>query len=645
LPAVADILAQLDSYQYDAVTAPFDNHVLVTAGPGAGKSRVLTSRYAYMLANDIDPSNIIAVTFTNKAAGEMKSRIAQLLGIPEEKAKHYSIATFHSLCARWLRKYADRIGYRPNFTVYNQYRAQQVLQQILEQASIYHYTPNIYSAVSLLKNYMITPDALPLLAATGELPRKIMNYGNDFSTLAQVYKSYIETMRSMNVMDFDDLLYYTVLLFDDISPFDDLGIRYVLQDEMQDMNATQYSILSRIADAGAYLYFVGDTDQTLYAFRGAYPDLVETFVVDYEPLQKRLIYNYRSCAAIVNVSSGVIKPSYDDSVLSYVPIRAVRQGGSVDWFNLSEEELIIPAVVSLVKSLLSSTPPEQIAVLCRYNRPLTRVWRALLSQHIPSRLHRGHQDLDTPLLNLIAAVSNPSDVQAIRNLLLSLKSIGKALADKVIKYLKSRELQSPADLAPALDSCADLFKQEKQRDSLSTLTRAVTVVTNGIDHSPYPLDCLLNQASALLYQAVKNAEQYTEQDEVLLAAAALCSSTLEDLTELVTLANLSGDHSKDAKDAVVLSTIHGAKGLEYSVVVIPDFSSGYNREDPDDPYGERRIFYVALTRAIERAYIVTAYPQYQLNVPSMPCFVRDMLSCTDVRPQPFRLPLPEAANF
>lgn len=871
---VAKILSQLDDYQRDAVTAHFDSHVLVTAGPGAGKSRVLTSRYAYMLANGIDPFNIVAVTFTNKAANEMKVRIANLLGLSEDKVRRYAIATFHSLCARWLRKYASKIGYQPNFTVYNQYRAQQTLQQVIQDLSV-RFTPNIYSTISLLKNHMVLPESLPLLAATGQLPQKVMDYWGDFpAELARIYKSYIETMHSMNVMDFDDLLYYTVLLFDELSPVDDLGIKYVLQDEMQDMNPTQYSILSCIADAGAHLYFVGDTDQCLllgtliatpsggipiekltdcddiivaagcgttavakpsrlsvrhytgrvfelvtesgkrvigtpehcmftqhasqactvdgkqrskldlvmfgssskthgayptelsfntsnetyavlasehipvsakratssgnlyynghlattdykrawhtamsiasevpdvilelrarltdkkhlftpmshvragmlvpvfdgekiideevvvvnvmdysgpvydlnvptyhnyiagsvvvhnsiYGFRGACPALVESFVDDYQPIQKRLVYNYRSCSAIVDVSSSVIKPSYNNSNLSYIPARAVKQGGSVKWFNLADDELLIPATVSLVKSLISTVPPAQIAVLCRFNSPLARLWRALLAQHIPSRLYRGSQDLDTPLLDLLAVAVNPNDTQTLRHLLLNLAGIGKAAAARVIENLPPGGIRSVDDLVPMLDSCVDLFKQEKQRNSVRALSQAVAVLVGGLKPSSEPLHSLLSSVSSTLYTAVKDPEQYTDQDEILLTAASYCSSTLDDLTELVTLANLSGDHNKDTGDAVVLSTVHGSKGLEYSAIIILEYPNTFRREDPEDPYGEMRVFYVALTRAIEQAYVLTAYSLAQLENRSVPCFVRDMFRGTNMKPSPF----------
>jgi DNA helicase-2/ATP-dependent DNA helicase PcrA len=631
----SNLFEGLDEHQMAAAKAPLGRHILVTAPPGSGKTRVLTARYAYLVAGGVDPSTIVAVTFTNKAADEMKSRIAAALGLAQEQVKKLPIATFHSLCARWLRRYAKTLGYRPNYSIYDQKCTRLLLKQIIEEreASI-----ELAGLISFLKDHLVTPDKVWDAVTSGLLSRSSYR-GVDAVTLTDVYKAYQRALKAVNAMDFDDLLLNTLALLDRIPLVRNLGIRYLLVDECQDINTAQYELIRKFASSGVHTYLVGDLEQSIYSFRGSRPDLIEAFIAEFEPEQRRLVYNYRSRRVIVDVSSEVIKANYARSKVIYVPMRAVKDGGKVAWYNVppdvfEEEGDCASFPVRLVKGLVESgiSPPD-IAILCRYNRPLEGLWRECLEAGVPARLARTGRGLDTPIQHLLAVAVNPLDHISLEELLLSLEGIGPATTEKL-----SKALRGIADLSALVRAIEQVSLSSKYPPrvarSLERLAAAFHALQAGLMVPPAgaTMATVLDGPVSMLFEAVQACIDYVDDTEILLRMAEQYPATHEGLLEfLPALSLVTGDLSQKKENLVTLSTIHSAKGLEYRIVVIVDYDEPLRVFDYSSPE-ERRIFYVAITRAIDRAYIVTRYRRSVIEDETMPCYVRDMLKGTGVDP-------------
>lgn len=647
----------LDDYQRQAVEATIDQHVLVSAPPGSGKTRVLTARYLYLVEQGFDPKDIIAVTFTNKAANELKQRLSSTLKMPQEGIKKLPVATFHSLCARWLRKHASKLGYSPRFSIYEDNHTRRILEDIEIDMGLTGMLPPCSAILSALKSQLITPDSLPTMLAEGRVPR--LYDGSSISqsawiNIAQVYDRYQRKLRSLDAMDFDDLILNTVLLLD--AGLFKPNATHLLVDECQDINAAQYGFIQRLADAGVRAYLVGDIQQSIYGFRGSRPDLIDTFAAEYRPQVFNLRYNYRSRQAIVDVSSQIIKPNCEG--LAPV-VYTVKEGGEIKWYNIPPACFLSRPSQSagshrwppspgnlpllMVRGFLESgLEPKDMAVLCRYSRPLQDLWVEFVNGSVPARLVRSQRSLRTPVRSLLAVLVNPRDHINLYDLLLFFPGIGEKTAAAICSSLSSNG-----------DFIAQLQGLKAYRSSASPNTKVGNSLGKLIEvmDSAYrllqstspgsPLQPVLVEMADSIYGAIPGSSlmSYTEATELVLQAADNYTVDADDIVQFLSFLNLvSSETAADAvcrekgredqkKNLVTLSTIHAAKGLEYRVVLIIEaLYANHYRLTPE----ERRVFYVAVTRAIDRAYIISYYPLSLLN--SENCFVRMMLADTGITP-------------
>lgn len=627
LTSIADLIQGTfpgtDEHQMGAITAPIDTHVLVTAPPGSGKTRVLAGRYMYLAASGIDPERIAAVTFTNKAANEMKTRIGRAFGWDAKRIKGLPVATFHSLSARWLRKYAALAGVKSNFTIYDEDQSRVLMKRVVSDNGLPLNPDHALSLISLLKSLCVDVDELYQAAwsynsGLGRFLSQIeKTIDGTVYDLQQTYRLYQEALRAANALDFDDLLMYAIRFIEERGGLEVIGVDYLLVDECQDINTAQYYLIAAMASRGVMTYLVGDIDQSIYMFRGARPDLIEDYVAQFEPLQKRLVYNYRSREAIVSLSSDIIKPNYAGSNILFEPMQTNRPGGSVDWVNVSpflstdaaDKVDTIPFEARLVKALVDTgCRPGDIAVLSRYNSTLAAVWNALLSMGIPAYLpaSKGGARMDNPLRWALSLLSNSQDTVSLFKLLESIKGVGKVTASKVLAACAGCE--TPQALSAALASAAgDLNNGVRPR--LEMLAGLFAELSSYLDNllEPRPLVDVIDRAAAVLYQLVKREEELFESRHPFIFAAEDMTASSADLAEYLSFISLVASEPPPGDDSVVkLSTVHAAKGLEYRVVIIPDYEMRFPVRDYSTAE-ERRVFYVALTRAIDAAFIVTHY--------------------------------------
>lgn len=617
----------LDDEQRAAATAPLDRHILVCSGPGGGKTRTLTARYVYLLDKDVRPDQIMAVTFTNKAAREMKERIAAATGMPE---KQLCAATFHSHCARLLRRFAAAAGLRPNYSIFDDTDSADVIVRLTNGADIFsgfEDSPSVLCrAIGHWKAGLVSPEtALVLASMDPQAEAASLGIRSDPVLVARLYAAYQEALRQANALDFDDLLVYAVrLLQEDARVAWALGYAYVLVDEYQDVNQTQYSLLQALASTGAFLYLVGDPDQSIYMFRRALTTVTDMYVADYSPLVYHLTTNYRSAPAIIDVANTLIQNNESSHRRPMRPF-ADKQG----WVMLRR----VPrpddepdAVARLVADLLRSYQPRDIAVLSRVSRVLTLLEEALWKYRVPYTVH-GHTSLfEYQLVRAFLAywrlLANPSDRVALRLFLLHQPGIGSATADHLLA-----NLPEVADFGDLLRQLVSLAPSTSCRDALV--------------NSPVMFLLLADPAAlpGAVYAAFMNAKAHKALDSLQRTSAARVAAFLQDLTAAIALRLAEGEALVDVVgslrllaepaepgNVVTLSTIHGVKGLEFSVVVLASAVEGILPLSPSlSPLDEeRRLCYVAATRAKERLYIFcTAQSGPKAVHPSR--FLREMM--------------------
>lgn len=643
----------LDQYQRQAVEAPVDRFVLVTAPPGSGKTRVLTQRYLYLARNAGVPlESIVAVTFTNKAANEMKQRIAAVLGLSDVSV--LPIATFHSLAFRWLRKYYKVVDLPKTFTVYDENKTRKVIRKVA-QGTPYN-TDMLSPVISYLANSGVFPGYDADIIDWSDFESRFHISKHQALSL---YNEFFEKMLKMRALSFDMLILYAIRLFER-KTCRELNISYVLVDECQDINAAQYQLLSQMASGGAILYLTGDIDQSLYGFRGSRPELIEDFITEFNPEQYRLIYNYRSGAEIVNVSSDVIRVNYlgSDSRIRFEPTQPVKDGGMVRWFNIVSNgapsipypELLAKMITMLVHT--AGYKPGDIAVLCRASKPIIAavdgVIRELASyaaatdtEPIPVRLVLPRYPIDDAARSFIQFAANPHDTISLSDLLERLKFIGEKTAQKITR----RYALSPVDSVTCLPQ---VFRERLAKGVTTRVRDVLYILADAFDKladTAVPLSERVYDAILNLLHIMKDVSEDDSSIDLAVELAEQYDGSDTDLADFASMINLVYSTYEDAKagktDSVVFSTIHSAKGLEYKVVIILELPRSRFLLESMDLVEERRVFYVAITRAIERAYIISFYPtafftaddfDLILNDGPHPNLVREFLVLTDIQP-------------
>ncbi|CEN36906.1 ATP-dependent helicase [Capnocytophaga cynodegmi] len=621
----------------DAQKAPVlqkDGPLMVIAGAGSGKTRVLTYRIANLMHLGVDAFNILALTFTNKAANEMKKRIAEIVGNSE--AKNLWMGTFHSVFAKILRIEADKLGYPQNFTIYDTQDSQRLISAIIREMEldkdIYKYK-QIQSRISSFKNSLITVRAYfnnPELMEADAMAKR--------PRMGEIYQNYVERCFKAGAMDFDDLLLKTNELLNmhpDVLAKYQNRFRYILVDEYQDTNHSQYLIVKALADRFQNICVVGDDAQSIYAFRGANINNILNFQRDYQNVQVyRLEQNYRSTKNIVEAANSVIE--HNKTRLEKVVWTANELGEPVKIHRSATDSDEGRFVASSIfeNKMLHQMQNGQFAVLYRTNSQSRAIEDALRKRDIPYRIYGGlsfYQRKEIKdMLAYLRLIVNPNDEEAlIRIINFPARGIGSSTIEKLTltanHYKKSIfEVMYNINRIEGLNIGAGI----KQR-----LTEFVVMIRNFQEFSKqanaFDIAEQVARKTGLLQEFKKdgtpegiakmeNIEEMLNGIKDFVEGQQDVADSTSSLSEYLEDVSLATDMDKEIEDddRVALMTIHLAKGLEFPYVYIVGmeedlFPSGMSVHSRSELEEERRLFYVALTRAEKQAYLTYAENRYR----------------------------------
>jgi DNA helicase-2/ATP-dependent DNA helicase PcrA len=628
---VADILTDLNEAQKEAVIN-YNGPSLVIAGAGSGKTRVLTYRIAYLLQQGVVPYRILALTFTNKAAREMKERIATLVS-PELTAQLW-MGTFHSLFARILRREAERIGFPSNYTIYDTIDSRSLVKQIVKDLKLDDkvYKPaEVFGRISFAKNNLITPEAY---VSSNEI--RTRDLATKRPRLGEVYSSYVKRCRKFGAMDFDDLLLQTNLLFrehaDVLSKYQK-AFNYILVDEYQDTNYAQYLILKQLAAEHHNICVVGDDAQSIYSFRGARIENIFNFRRDYPEYQLyKLEQNYRSTRMIVNAANSIIKKNKDQIDKTVYSLKEHGEKVSVVKARDDREEgFIVANAISNLRFRQQSSYNE-FAILYRTNAQSRIFEESLRKLNIPYKVFGSlsfYQRKEIKdLLAYFRLVVNPQDDESLKRIInYPLRGIGKTTVDRIMEYAEKLDV-TMWDVISRLGQVRLQINQGTMK-KLNEFTGMITGFRAKLDKMEafdlaYTIASTSGIMSDLKSENTPEAVSRYENTEELLNSIKEFSDnrdleedlTLSDYLQEVTLLTDADNEKDEDRDRVSVMTVHAAKGLEFKHVFIAGleeelFPSGMNSGDLKGLEEERRLFYVALTRSRETATITFADTRYK----------------------------------
>ena len=608
-----DLLERLNPAQRDAVSAP-PGPLLVVAGPGSGKTRVLTHRIAYLIQEmNVSPWHIMAVTFTNKAAREMEHRIEGLL---DGRPQGLNMGTFHAICARLLRREVDNLThYQRDFVIFDTADQLQVVKGALGELRLddKKFPPaKMLNGISTAKNDLITPDTYQATNYIGEVTRR-------------VYEYYQLALQTNNAMDFDDLLMQAVLLFDERP---DVLAKYqhryvhILVDEFQDTNATQYRLLRQLAGESNSLFAVGDSDQSIYKWRGADYRNVQNFYRDYPAARTIMLeQNYRSTQVILDAAMGVIRHNSD-----HMPKKLFteRHGGAKimvrEAYNEGDEAA---TVVSTIEDLmLQGHNGNECAVMYRTNAQSRALEEAFVAAGLPYRLVGATQFYQRreikDVIAYLRVVHNPRDAVSLGRVLnVPTRGIGQTTQQQFYLWAAGQGLQ-PAEALVRLATDADTQHPFTGR-AYNALYTFGGQLANWIALSERVavgdlLDAILRDVRYQVYLddgTDEGVDRWENVMELRGVAGMDTELSLADFLQQVALV-AETDNLDNAAQATTLLTLHAAKGLEFPVVFITGLEEGLlphsrSLDNEDELAEERRLFYVGLTRAKDRLYLSHAF--------------------------------------
>ena len=628
-----DYLKELNENQLEAVLHK-DGPLMVIAGAGSGKTRVLTYRIANLMQQGVDAFSILALTFTNKASREMKARIAELVG--EGEAKNLWMGTFHSVFARILRQEADKLGFPRDFTIYDTQDSNRLISSIIKEMGldkdIYKYK-QIRNRISSFKNSLITVKAYHddiELQEADTLSRR--------PKLGEIYKEYVERCFKAGAMDFDDLLLKTNELLNMhpqvLAKYQD-RFRYILVDEYQDTNHSQYLIVRALSDKFQNICVVGDDAQSIYGFRGANINNILNFQKDYHGVKLyRLEQNYRSTKNIVNAANSIISQNKNK-------IEKVVWTSNIEGSKIKLQRCITDAdegreVASQIFELKMQEQRQnkEFAILYRTNAQSRAIEDALRKRDIPYRIYGGlsfYQRKEIKdLLAYMRLIVNPKDEESLKRVInFPPRGIGQATLDKLIIGAKNNgisifetvqnapklNLSINAGTLKKLESFANLILSlqiENQNSNAFEISDKVTKKSGLVlelkkDGTPEGVSKIEN-----IEELLNGIRDFVEGQKELAGATGSLSEFLED----VALATDFDNEKESDSDSVYLMTIHLSKGLEFPVVFIVGleedlFPSALSLNTRSELEEERRLFYVAMTRAEQRVVLTYTLSRYR----------------------------------
>lgn len=620
-----NILENLNKEQKEAVQTT-KGPLLILAGAGSGKTKVLTSRIAYLIQNGVHPRNILAVTFTNKAAKEMKARLGNILG--EKTVKYMWVGTFHGICGRILRENIENYSFQSgkkldkNFTIYDDTDTNAVIKQAIKKLNFDDkvYQPKLVkSVISNAKNKM--QDAYTFAT-----------FARDFKSqkIAQIFEEYENTLNNNNAIDFDDMLMLTVKLFEQNAQvrkeyYD--RFEHILVDEYQDTNLAQYNLVNMLytncnseIPPERSLCVVGDIDQSIYSWRGADYTIIMNFQKDFKNTKLiKLEQNYRSTANILNVANAIIENNTER--VEKVLYSNKGEGELIDYFEAQDESDEANFIASKIKQD-SGGNYNQYAILYRTNSQSRALEEACMAAGIPYRIYGGLKFYDRKEIKDIIAylklIFNPDDSQSFKRIVNVPK---RSIGDTTIKRLQDfadredislfeavKRIQEDTEIPPRtrtkLTEFAELIRKFKDASSNYSLREFVTLV---IEKSGYLAELQMQNTPESeadienLQELVNVAEEFVPEDENNVLGEFLTQVSL--VSDIDSMDNIANN--------VTLMTLHAAKGLEFPIVFLAGMDDGVFPHQrtfnvPSEMEEERRLMYVGVTRAEEKLYLTSA---------------------------------------
>lgn len=612
--------------------------LLILAGAGSGKTTVLVNRVEHIISSHLaTPWQVLAITFTNKAAGELRERLVSAIG---EEANDIWAYTFHSCCSRILRRFGEKIGYTNHFTIYDTDDSRRVMKQCQKQLGIEDKLINhksILAEISRAKDSLISPEEYKQTAQ------------NDFrkSKIAECYELYQVQLKKSDAMDFDDIIFNTVKLLEeneDIRNLYQTQFKYVMVDEYQDTNHAQYVLTSLLADKYKNICVVGDDDQSIYRFRGATIENILSFENHYKGAKViRLEENYRSTQNILDGANAVI--SHNKNRKGKTLFTRSGSGDKIVYKTvMSESEESQYIIDEIVKNVNNGMKYSDHAILYRMNAQSRNLEVMLTKSGISHRIIGGHRFFDRKeikdIVSYLAVINNPSDnVRLQRIINVPKRAIGDTMFANVLEIgaglgmsafevcERADEFQKTSRSASKLMNFTKMIRDFQEcienGMGLNDLLQEVLDVTKYLDYlqeEPETYEDRVNNIKELSSMFIK----YEEESE---------DANLSEFLEDVALISDIDSYNED-EDAVVLMTLHSAKGLEFPVVFIPGMEEGifpgnqsmFSEEDLEE---ERRLAYVGITRAKKKLYLISSqqrmlYGQTSRNMPSR--FLREIPS-------------------
>ncbi|MGD9976786.1 MAG: ATP-dependent helicase [Bacteroidales bacterium] len=634
-----DYLNGLSDVQREAVTST-EGPSLVIASAGSGKTRVLTYRVAHLLTQGVGPWSILALTFTNKAAKEMKERIARIVG--NETATKLWMGTFHSIFARILRNEAEKLGYTKAFTIYDTTDSKNLIGQIVKELKLdtQVYKPGeIFGRISSAKNNLVTAQAY---ASNSQILAQDVKARK--SEISRIYTLYAQRCHKASAMDFDDLLLNTNILFRDfpnVLEHYQKHFRYILVDEYQDTNFSQYLIVKKLSAGHRNVCVVGDDAQSIYSFRGAKIENILNFRTDYPDYKLfKLEQNYRSTQTIVNAANSVIEKNQKQ--IKKVAYSANDVGDKIkliqSYTDQEEGFLVASEIVNIIQQKHCSY--SDIAILYRTNAQSRIFEETLRKRNIPYKVYGSlsfYQRKEIKdLLAYFRLTVNPNDDEAFRRIVnYPARGIGDTTMQHLIAVanglnislwnaiyqlnsvssgIKPSTANKLADFANLIGNYQSMIYTADAYETAYAIANSSGILSDlKMDKSPEGISRLQNIEELIngIREFIDSRRQEGEEGPV----------TLVDYLENVALLTDLDTEKTDDNNRVSVMTIHSSKGLEFDYVFLTGleenlFPSNMSMQTPDELEEERRLFYVALTRAAKKVTISYAQTRYKWGVPN-----------------------------
>lgn len=621
---VSEYLSQLSDVQRAAVTQ-YEGPSLVIAGAGSGKTRVLTYRIAHMIDRGVDPRHILALTFTNKAAREMRERISAI--VPPQASRAIWMGTFHSVFSRMLRSEAERLGFPSSFTIYETSDSHNLVKEIIKEMNLSDekYKPKeIFSRISLLKNNLTTPQ---IYCNNASMTADDVKAGR--GEFGNIYRAYMARCKQNGAMDFDDLLLYTNILLRDhpdvLAKFQE-QFRYILVDEYQDTNFAQYLIIKKLSERNRNICVVGDDAQSIYSFRGAKIENILRFQKDYPSAAvHKLEENYRSTQTIVNAANSVISKNSAQLKKKVFSRKEVGEKVVLNRAYTEKEEAIAISRDIAVRHDMG-TPLKNMAILYRTNAQSRALEEALRVRGIGYKIYGGlsfYQRAEIKhVIAYVRLIVNHRDDEALKRIInVPARGIGNTTIGKIAEYSAANGLSmwetitkftpeqmgirgvAVKKLSGFIETIRELQQSVDEKDAYEfvyEVARRSGLIALYQDN-PAPESQSAYQNIEELVNSLKQQTELALKEE---GAPLMTKKWIEEVTLLTDMDNEQGV----GEDKVTLMTIHASKGLEYDCIYLAGveegiFPSPRSTESSVDLEEERRLFYVALTRAIKRIMI------------------------------------------